>query len=120
MPPCGGEAVMGAIRNILFDGTRHGRAAAGLWLGTALALGVAGASLAQVTGGGEPSLQAAMAMPTALPSTASPVAAEPGIAPAAAAEDMRSRAGAEEQRRMFMLLLLNSAGPLRPYSGLSR
>ena len=106
---------MVAIPNIVFGGTRRW-----LWLGAALAIVVAGVSLAEVTGGGDPSLQAVLAAPAARPSAAVPVAAEPAGAEAAAAEDTRPRAGAEEQRRIFMLLLLNSAGPLRPYSGLSR
>jgi hypothetical protein len=106
---------MVAIPNIVFGGTRRW-----LWLGGALAMVVAGASLAEATGGSDPSLPAALAAPAALPSAAAPVAAEPVGAEAAAAEDTRPRAGAEEQRRIFMLLLLNSAGPLRPYSGLSR
>ena len=105
---------MVAIPNIVFGGTRRW-----LWLGAALAMVVAGVSLAEVTGGGDPSLQAVLAAPAAPPSAVS-VAAEPAGAEAAAAEDTRPRAGAEEQRRIFMLLLLNSAGPLRPYSGLSR
>jgi len=107
---------MVAIPNIVFGGTRRW-----LWLGAALAMVVAGVSLAEVTGGGDSSLQAVLAAPAALPSAAAPpIAAEPAGAEAAAAEDTRPRAGAEEQRRIFMLLLLNSAGPLRPYSGLSR
>jgi len=114
VPPCGGEAVMVAIPNIVFGGTRRW-----LWLGAALAMVVAGVGLAEVTGGGDPALQAVLAAPAAPPSAVS-VAAEPAGAEAAAAEDTRPRAGAEEQRRIFMLLLLNSAGPLRPYSGLSR
>ncbi|HEV2549234.1 MAG TPA: hypothetical protein VGU20_17970 [Stellaceae bacterium] len=107
---------MVAIGNIFFSGMKRGRGSAWLWLGAASAMVVAGVSLAEVTGGGEPSLQAAMVTPTTLaPTAATPVVAEP-----AAAEDARPRPGAEEQRRIFMLLLLNSAGPLRPYSGLSR
>ena len=106
---------MVAIPNIVFGGRRRW-----LWLGAALAMVVAGVSLAEVTGGGDPSLQAVLA-PAALSPTAAPVvAAEPASAQTAAAEDARPRADAEEQRRMFMLLLLNSAGPLRPYRGLSR
>ena len=105
------------IRNISFGRMKRGRGSAGLWLGAVLAMTLAGASLAEVTDGSAPSLQAAVAP---LPSTAVPVAVEPSGLRPAAAEDARPRPGAEEQRRIFMLLLLNSAGPLRPYSGLSR
>jgi hypothetical protein len=116
VPPCGGEAVMITIRNIFFTATKGGRGSAGVWLGAALAIVAvaAGASLAEVTGGSDPTLQAALA-PAEVP-----VAAEPAAVQPATAEDTRARPGAEEQRRLFMLLLLNSAGPLRPYSGLSR
>jgi len=119
VPPCGGEAVMVAIRNISFGRMKRGRGSAGLWLGAALATMLAGASLAEVTGSSAPSLQAA-ADTVAPPPTAVPVAVEPAGVQPAAAEDARPPPGAEEQRRIFMLLLLNSAGPLRPYSGLSR
>ena len=102
---------MVAISNVVFGGTRRW-----LWLGAALAMVVAGVSLAEVTGGDDPSLQAVLAPPAAAPA----VAAEPAGAQPAAAEDARPRPGAEGQRRIFMLLLLNSAGPLRPYGGLSR
>ena len=107
---------MVAIHNIVFGGTKRGLGSAGLWLGAALGIVVAGASLAEVTGGSDPSLQAAMATSTALPTAAAPGAAG---AQAAVAEP-RPRSDAEEQRRVFMLLLLNSVGPLRPYGGLSR
>ena len=108
------------IHNISFGRMARGRGSAGLWLGAALAIMVAGASLAEVTGSSAPALQSAAATVPILPSTAVPVAVEPAGVQPATAEDARTHPGAEEQRRMFMLLLLNSAGPLRPYSGLSR
>jgi hypothetical protein len=109
-----------AIHDIFADGIKGGRGSVRLWLGAALTMVVAGVSLAEVTGGSAPSLQAAMVTRTTLPETAATVAVEPAVAQPATAEDARPRPGAEEQRRMFMLLLLNGAGPLRPYSGLSR
>jgi hypothetical protein len=111
---------MVAIPNISFTGTKRGRGSAGIWLGAALVMATvaAGASLAEVTGGSDATLQAALVSPPIAAPVA--VAAEPAAAQPAAAEFAQSRPGAEEQRRMFMLLLLNSAGPLRPYGGLSR
>ena len=110
---------MVAISNIFFGGTNRRLGLARLWLGAALGVVVAGASLAEVTSGSDASRQAAMATSAVLPTAAAPGAAEPASAQATAAE-ARPRSDAEEQRRIFMLLLLNSAGPLRPYSGLSR
>jgi hypothetical protein len=110
---------MVAISKIFFGGTTRGRGLAGFWLG-ALAMVMAGAGLAEETGGSDSSLGAVMATPARLSTTAATVAAEPAGAQDAAMEDVRRHASAEEQRRVFMLLLLNSAGPLRPYSGLSR
>ena len=110
---------MVAISKIFF-GTEHRRGLAGLSLGAAVAMMAAGVGLAEETGGSDPSLRAAMATPARLSTATAPVAAEPAGAQAAAIEDARPHASPEEQRRMFMLLLLNSAGPLRPYSGLSR
>jgi hypothetical protein len=110
---------MVAIHNIVFGGTKRGLGSAGLWLGAALGIVMAGASLAEATGGSDPSLQAAMATSTVLPTSAAPGVADPAGAQAAAAEP-QPRSDAEEQRRVFMLLLLNSVGPLRPYGGLSR
>ena len=106
-----------AICKILLDG-RGRRLRKGLGLATALALAAAGVSLAEVTEGSEP-LQAAMVPADAMPGTATPTAIEPGDAQGTAAADAAS-SRSEQQRRVFMLLLLNSAGPLRPYSGLSR
>jgi hypothetical protein len=110
---------MVAIHDIVFAGAKRGLGSAGLWLGAALGIAVAGASLAEVSGGNDPSLQAAVATSTVLPRAAAPGAADPAGAQAAAAEP-QPRSDAEEQRRVFMLLLLNSVGPLRPYGGLSR
>jgi hypothetical protein len=111
---------MVAIRNISFGRMKRGRRSAGLWLGAALATMLAGASLAEVTGSSAPSLQVAADTVATLPPAAVPVAVEPAVVQPAAAEDARPHRGAEEQRRIFMLILLNSGGPLRPYNGLSR
>jgi hypothetical protein len=111
---------MVAISKIVIGGTKRGRGMAGLWLGAAVAMVMAGAGLAEETGGSESSLGAVMATPARLSTPAVPVAAEAAGAQDAVIEDARPHASAEEQRRMFMLLLLNSAGPLRPYNGLSR
>lgn len=76
-----------AIRNIFFTATKGGRGSAGVWLGATLAIVAvaAGASLAEVTGGSDPTLQAAFA-PAEVP-----VAAEGGRW---AARDGRERSGA--------------------------
>jgi|SRR6516164_736306 hypothetical protein len=119
--PCGGEAVMSAIRDIFFDvkDRRLRRWPKGFWLGAALLLATAGAGLGGVIGGvDEPSLQADAPPKTPTTSVAADAVGEHDAT--TPVSETSARPSAEQQRRVFMLLLLNSAGPLRPYSGLSR
>ena len=62
--------------------------------------------------------------PTTVAATSAPAvgaAAEPAVTPAAAIVTPAARPDSDDrQRRVLMLLLMNSAGPVRPYGNLGR
>jgi len=113
----------------LFFGARDRRRRrwpTGFWFGAVLVLVAAGGSFGEVAGGGDEASLSAAVLP---PDTSSEPAktSETLVTSDAIVEHeavhagtASARPGDEQQRRVFMLLLLNSAGPLHPYRGLSR